>query len=43
MNNINITDESFEKKFRVSVVMDGVTENDQGVSKIVLNDHAHNR
>nr|CAG4642397.1 EOG090X03I5 [Evadne anonyx] len=39
----NRDDESFEKKFRVSVVMDGITENEQGVSKIVLNDHAHNR
>lgn len=35
-------DESFEKKFHVSIAMDGIIEDDQ-VIKMVSNDHTHNR
>ncbi len=35
-------DESFEKKFHVSIAMDGIIEDDQ-VIKMVSSDHTHNR
>ncbi|XP_046655342.1 transmembrane protein 181-like [Daphnia pulicaria] len=38
----NKDDESFEKKFHVSIAMDGIIEDDQ-VIKMVSNDHTHNR
>jgi hypothetical protein len=35
-------DESFEKKFHVSIAMDGIIEDDK-VIKMVSSDHTHNR
>ena len=37
------SDESFEKKFHVSVVMEGVVEEDEHTSRLVISDHTHNR
>lgn len=37
-----ITDESFEKKFHVSVVMDGITDG-ENMNRIISSDHTHNR
>nr|CAG4636043.1 EOG090X03I5 [Eubosmina coregoni]SVE69704.1 EOG090X03I5 [Eubosmina coregoni] len=38
----NKDDESFEKKFHVSILMDGITE-DEHTSQIITSSHTHNR
>ncbi len=38
-----LTDESFEKKFHVTVVMEGIDEDENHADKLVISDHTHNR
>nr|CAG4634689.1 EOG090X03I5 [Alona affinis] len=39
----NKDEESFEKKFHASVVMEGIADEDEHTSKLVISDHTHNR